>query len=469
MDLVGIIQNAGAGLGVFRAQVATVSHNIANANTPGYARQDAVATETVPAEEIGVNGYLGRGVSLQGVVQTRDQFIENQINTAYSNSASTSAQTDALSTITALDPQGQGGVTDAIGKFYTALRDLNQNPGDLGLRQAVVYSAQDVAKSFNTTVNSISSARTAIDQNVSSLVDKVNGLTASVADLNRRIALAVNSGRTPNDLLDVRQNDLDQLAQYIGARPVPDDHANVNMVLPDGTSLVSGIVASKLSIQANNSNSNHYDVVFKPADGSASIPLKGSEMGGQIGGLLVSRDQTLGSAESSLDALAYDLTTTVNQQHEQGYALDGVTTNQDLFVILAAPSAAAKNMAVDGAVSANPSLLAAAGSAGTGHGDNTNLVALIGTETTKLSNGLNVQEGMAKLTSDFGIAVSTVQDSAAFDKNLLTDLTNARESSSGVSVDDELIHLTAAQTAYNALSKVITTTNTMLDTLMKLI
>jgi hypothetical protein len=78
--------NAGAGLGVFRAQVATASHNIANANTPGYARQDAVATETVPAEEIGTNGYIGRGVSLQGVVQNRDQFIETQINTAYGNS-----------------------------------------------------------------------------------------------------------------------------------------------------------------------------------------------------------------------------------------------------------------------------------------------------------------------------------------------------------------------------------------------
>jgi len=469
MDLVGIIMNAGSSLSVYRAQVATVSHNIANANTPGYARQDAVPTETVPAEEIGVNGYIGRGVALQGVVQNRDQFVESQLNVAYANSASTSAQTDALSTVTALDPQGQGGVTDAIGKFYSALRDLNQNPGDLGLRQAVVYSAQNLAKSFNTTVNSISTARTAIDQNVSSLVDKVNGLIASVADLNRRISQAVNSGRSPNDLLDVRQNSIDQLAQLIGARPVPADHSTVNMVLPGGTSLVSGIVASKLSIQANNSNSNHYDVVFSPVDGSASVPFKGTELGGQIGGLLLSRDVTLGSAETSLDALAYDLSTAVNLQHRQGYALDGTTTNQDLFTMLSAPSAAAKNLSVEAAVVADPSLLAGAGSANSGQGDNTNFVAMIATESAKLSNGLNVQEGMAKLTSDFGIAVATVQDSAAFDKNLLSDLSNARESASGVSVDDELIHLTAAQTAYSALTKVITTTNTMLDTLMKLI
>jgi len=83
MDLVNVMMNAGAGLGVFRAQVATASHNIANANTPGYARQDAVATETIPAEEIGINGYLGRGVTLQGVVQTRDQFVEAQISSGF--------------------------------------------------------------------------------------------------------------------------------------------------------------------------------------------------------------------------------------------------------------------------------------------------------------------------------------------------------------------------------------------------
>ena len=192
-------------------------------------------------------------------------------------------------------------------------------------------------------------------------------------------------------------------------------------------------------------------------------------MGGQIGGLLISRDDTLGKAESGLDSLAYDLSTKINQQSELGYALDG-SSGHDVFAMLSAPSSAAKNLAVDPTVLANPSLLAAAGSSTTGPGDSTNLQAIIATESAPLpSTNLTAQQSMAKLTSDFGIAVSTVSDSAEFDKNLLTDLTNARESASGVSVDDELINLTAAQTAYNALTKVVTTTSAMLDTLMKLI
>ena len=133
------------------------------------------------------------------------------------------------------------------------------------------------------------------------------------------------------------------------------------------------------------------------------------------------------------------------------------------------PTAAAKNINVDEDVYADPTLIAAAGSATGGTGDSTNLQAIIATEFQKLSNGLNPQEGFAKLTSDFGIAINTINDNAEFDRNLLNDLKTARESASGVSVDDELIGLTQAQTAYNALTKVITTTNTMLDTLMKIL
>jgi flagellar hook-associated protein 1 FlgK len=476
MDLFNVIMNVGSSLGVYRNKVATASHNIANANTPGYARQEAVLTETLPAEAAGTNGYIGRGVALQAVVQARDQFLETQISAGFSKSGSSTAQADALATVSALDPQGKGGITDALGSFYSSLRDLNQDPGDQGLRRAVVDNAQSVTRAFNLTADGLSSARNAIDQNVTTLVDKVNALMTSVADLNQRISLAVNSGRTPNDLLDVRQNALDELAKMIGARPVPDSYGSVNVVLAGGTCLVSGIVASKLSVQADTDNRGHLDVTFHPVDGSKPVVLMASEMGGQIDGLLSARDESLGVAEANLDALAYDFATAVNTQHQAGYALDGSTGN-NLFAPLSSSLGAATDLKVDPAVRANSSLVSAAASAImdpgdlTIHnpGDSTNLQAIIKTEKLKLSNGLNVQEGIAQLTSDYGIAVNMAESNAEFDRNLMADLSNARQSASGVSIDDELIQLTAAQTSYNALTKVITCTNEMLDALLKIV
>jgi flagellar hook-associated protein 1 FlgK len=465
MDLIGVIGNAGQGLGVFQAKMATASNNIANANTPGYSRQTAVVTETIPEEKAGTAGYIGRGATLQGVVQSRDQFVEAQINTAFANSSSTSAQSDALSTVTALDPGASGGITDALGNFYSALRDLNQNPGDLSLRQAVVNSTQAVATAFNQTATSLSSARTGIDENLTGLTNQVNGLLSSVATLNNQIALAENSGGTPNDMLDVRQNDIDQLAQLIGAKPVPDDHGNISIILSGGDCLVSGNAAVKLGIQANSSNNGHLDIVYTPTDGSAPSTLTPGELGGEMGGLVNARDAVLGQSEANLNTMAYDFTTAVNAQSEQGYALDG-TQKHDLFAALPNATDAALNMAVDPSTNADPTLIAAAGSATSGPGDSTNLQAMIATENTKLSNGLDAEDGMAKLTSDFGIAVSTASQSSQFDQNVLSDLQNARQSASGVSVDDEMVNLMQAQNAYTALAKVITTSNSMLTTLM---
>lgn len=468
MDLITLIMNAGNGLSVFRAQAATASHNIANSSTPGFSRQEAIATETLPSEMAGNHGSIGRGVSLQHVVQARDQFIEIQLNTALANSANTTAHTDALNMVSALNVGAAGGVTDALGKFYSALRDLAQNPADLALRRAVTDYSKSLTGAFNRTAGALDGARDAIDTDLVALIGEVNGLLSNVADLNRRIVLAVNSGRTPNDLMDVRQVSLDQLAKLIGARPVPDTYGNMSMVLPGGTCVVSNVVPSKLTLQANSSNRGHYDVVFTPADGSSPVPLTRKELSGQLGGLLDARDGSIGSAEQSLDQLAFDLTTTINTVHQSGFDYFG-NAGQPLMTPLAGVEGSALLMNVTEAIMADPRLIAAASTATGGSGDPRNLQRLIETERAALSNGLTAQAAFAKITTDFGTHMLTMRDSSEFDKNLLADLTSARESVSGVSVDEELIMLTKAQNAYNSLLKVVSVTGEMLDTLMNLI
>jgi len=468
MDLISLIMNAGNGLSVFRAQAATASHNIANSDTPGYSRQEAVATESLPSEPAGLHGYIGRGVSLKYVVQSRDQFIETQLNAASTNSANTSAHADALNTVSALNVGATGGVTDAMGKFYSSLRDLAQNPGDLALRRSVVDTAKALSGSFNRTASSLNAARTAIDSDMFTLTNQVNGKLEALADLNRRIALAVNSGRTPNDLLDVRQNTLDDLAKMIGVRPVPDAYGNVSLVLPSGTSLVSNVNFNKLTLQANSTNRGHYDIVYAPADGSAPRALDRSELSGQMGGLLDARDSSIANAESDLDKLAFELSGAINAVHMSGFALDG-TDGHLMFKDLTQEEGAATSMDVDADLQTDPRLLATAGTSTSGSGDPANIQKLVDTERFNLSNGLDAQTTFAKITSDFGTHMTTVKDASEFDKNLLDDLVGARESVSGVSVDEELIKLTKSQNAYNSMLKVIQTTTEMLDTLMNAI
>jgi flagellar hook-associated protein FlgK len=169
----------------------------------------------------GSRGYVGGGIVLEGVYQTRDQFIEYQMPLALGNAESSAAESDALSAVSALDPDATGNLTNALGDFYASLRALAQNAGDSALRQSTVATARVLAGAFNQTATAIERARAGIDQRVTSMVGEINSTATIIADLNRRISVSISSGGSPNDLLDQRQRMIDD---YIGLQQVTVHH-----------------------------------------------------------------------------------------------------------------------------------------------------------------------------------------------------------------------------------------------------
>jgi len=467
MDLISLLNNTANGLSAIQAKAATTSNNIANANTPGYAQQQANLAEATPSALGGNRGFIGGGVFLLNVTQTRDQFVESQLPTAFSQSSSSTAQSDALASVSTFNNGTDGNLSDAMSAFYSSLTALAQNPGDTSLRQSGVQSAAWLVSSFNRTSVAVEQARSGIDASVTSAVQTVNSTLEQVADLNRRISVIEASGGQPNDLLDQRHNLMDQAAQLIGATQVPDAYGNISLVLPGGTTLVSSSTAAALTVQGNATNKGHTDLVFTPADGSAPVVLEQSELGGQIGGLVSARDGALGTASTDLDTLAFSFAKTINGQNQAGYDLNG-NRGGNVFTIGATSANAAATITVDQNLAGNPSLLAAAGGAASGPGDATNLAAMVATQSAPLSNGLDVQKGMAKIVSDFGTAAADSQNAASFNKSMLQNLQDTRSSVSGVSLDDEMVGLMQAQHAYEALAKVITTAGDMLETLIQL-
>ena len=467
MDLISLLNNTANGLSAIQAKAATTSNNIANANTPGYAQQQANLAEATSSALGGNRGYIGGGVFLLNVTQTRDQFVESQLPTGFSHSSSSTAESDALASVSTFNNGVDGNLSDAMSAFYSSLTALAQNPGDTSLRQSAVQSASWLVSSFNRTSVAVEQARSGIDASVTSTVQQVNSTLAQVAQLNRRISVIEASGGQPNDLLDQRHNLMDQAAQLIGATQVPDAYGNISLVLPGGTTLVSSSVAATLTVQGNATNKGHTDLVFTPADGSAPFVLKQAELGGQIGGLLSARDGALGTASTDLDNLAFSFAKTINGQNQAGYDLNG-NRGGNVFTLGATPANTANTITLDSALASDPSLLAAAGAAISGPGDATNLAAMVATQSAPLSNGLDVQKGLAKIVSDFGTAAADSQNAATFNKSMLQNLQDTRASVSGVSLDDEMVGLLQAQHAYEALAKVITTAADMLETLIQL-
>ena len=457
-DLFRILSTGASSLAAQTAAAATAAHNLQNVNTPGYARQRVTIEATLPAELVG-NAYLGRGATLGQVTQARDRFLEAQLPAAFGNSAGSTAASDVLGAVEALDPQATGGLGDAISGFYTALSQLSQNPSDPSLRQAAVGAARSLALSFQATRRGLEDARTGVDQRLVGDVSETNDLASQVASLNGQIRAARAGGAgEPNDLLDARQKAVDRLAELTGATPVPTSEGDVSLFLAGGTPLVTSMKASVLSAQADPANGGHQSVRIETGG-----VTQGVTPGGELGGLLSARDGALRSAVSGLDGFAWDLAGAVNAVHQAGVDLDG-NPGQALFQVSSAAGAAGQ-LAVNAAVVADSDLLATRQPGG-GTGDSSNALALLATQSAALSGGLDSSATLSQVTSAFGAAARTASASADADAALKGHLVTMRESTSGVSTDDELVEMQKAQRAYEGIARVITVTSSMFDTLL---
>jgi flagellar hook-associated protein 1 len=465
-DLFALLAQSGNSLAAHSAALATAGHNIANANTPGYSRQVA---NLVANQGLGLTPSMsvGRGVSLESITRARDQFIERQLPNALSAQASSQAGSDALQSVTALDPDLQGGLPSTLGEFYSSLRTLSQNPSDLAARQSVIGRSQSLARSFNQTVGAIEEGRSGLDARILGKVDEINAAARSLASLNVQIQTSGAANGTPNDLLDARQKAIETLASLTGATPYSNNVGDVSMALPGGTVLVSDGRAAQLSAVPDPANGAHLTLRLTRPDRSGPVDVDSAALGGEMGGLFGARDGAMKTAVTSLDAFAFDLATSVNAIHHGGYAMDG-SGLRDLFTVSATASGAASQIGVNAAIAADPRLLAAATTLPAGTGDNRNILALMGTEQQALATGNNPIASLQKIITDFGNSSAQASAYAAHDSAMAVHLTDLRDSSLGVSIDDEMINLTKSQKAYEALSKVIATADQMLETLMSL-
>jgi flagellar hook-associated protein 1 FlgK len=463
-DLLSIMSAASSSLAAQRAVTATAGHNLDNVNTPGYARQRAELATVLPAEQ--VNGaYIGRGATMETVSQARDRFLEAQLPAAIGSAAHSAEESAALSSVSALNPSATGGLASSLSSFFTQLRALSQNAGDAGLRLTTVSSAKNLARAFNQTRGALESARSGLDQTISGHLPEVNTLAQNVADLNRQIRAARASGGQPNDLLDARQNALDRLSELTGASQVPSSEG-VNVVLGAGVGLVTGDTAATLAVAPDVANAGHVAVSLT-WKGASPTTLAGSAFGGTIGGALSARDGALATAVSQLDTLAYDFASAVNTVHQSGYGLDG-GSGRDLFTVGGTSDGAARDIVVSAEVLADPGALAAASSPTSVPGDSQNLLALIATESQALSSGSDAAGTLSAITAGFGAAAQRASAASDQDAAVKKSFTDLRQSVSGVSSDEELIAMQAAQRAYEAIAKVIQTSNEMMQTLLSI-
>ncbi len=455
-DLLSLLSLASRSMAAQQMGLGVVGQNMANANTPGYARREVTLVSVPPYGATSA----GDGVDVQGVTSTRDQMIERQLLLEQPAEERESALASSLGVVeTSLGTSGQS-VDSQLSAFFNAWSTLSQDPTSSTARQGVLVQGQSLATAFNNMAASFQSERTDADTGIRNAVDQVNALAQQIASLNQQIGQS--GGASTLDLQDQETTAVESLSKLIDVDVIKNASGGEDVSIANGRALVIG--------------TNTYAIgVTTDAQGYADLQAGGVSVtneitGGQIGGLLQARDVLIPGYQSQLDAIAYGVAQQVNAAHEAGYTLNGNGTHGSAFFTpLTTQTGAAAALAVNPTVAANTDLVAAAsGTAGSDNG-NANTIAALGTAKVLDGNTTSFTDAWAGLVYQVGQDSANAQAEQTSRGEIVTQINALQSSVSGVSLDEEATMLTKFQRAYEASAEYFTAVNTTISTLITML
>lgn len=295
----------------------TIGNNIANANTPGYARQ---RVELSASPGIRMRGLLvGTGVQTDTVARLRDDVIVRRLLSQYGVSGRLESMLQGMSTMESLVSEGDGyGLTSRMGDLFASLSGLAASPGDAVLRTAVGQSASDMTSSFNALSENLSILQEDIPLMLRAMIIDVNTLGEGIAQLNDQIAQSEATGSSANSLRDQRARLLDEMSELVDMKAV--DSANGRVTVLVGGNVLVGQNGA-LQMEFGTTEDGAYEINI---DG-VSTPIEVSS--GKIGGLLDLAEGPLSSFQEKLDQLAHNLIFEFNKVHANGMPISGPFTS----------------------------------------------------------------------------------------------------------------------------------------------
>ncbi|HZH06681.1 MAG TPA: flagellar basal body protein, partial [Lautropia sp.] len=168
--LIGIGKSA---LSAAYAQLQTTGHNIANANTPGYVRQE-VLLSSAGAQYTG-SGFLGRGVEVADVSRRYDQHLARELTTGTSLAAGDAARARALEQLDNLLADTDHGLGASVDDLRSAVADLVDRPGDAASREVVIRRAASMAAHFHSTDGQLQQLGAETNLRIDEKVEQING------------------------------------------------------------------------------------------------------------------------------------------------------------------------------------------------------------------------------------------------------------------------------------------------------
>ncbi|MBW8751952.1 MAG: flagellar hook-associated protein FlgK [Propionibacteriales bacterium] len=439
-----------------RVAMDVASGNIANVGTEGYVRRrvsaEAVGAPAQPAMWSRYDG-AGEGVAVSGVDRLADALLDVRARREHGNQSYLDVRQSVLERVeTGIGEPGDNGVAAAIADFRSAWHDLANNPGSDAARAQVLGRASTLADALRIQSRNVDAESGDLRMRALGDVAEVNTVASDLAATNKSIAIAHLNGTDAGVLLDKRDQLALRLSELTGSTATLRADGGFDVSV-NGVPLVTGKDAGTLQITSGITPTGASDgapIGYAVTGGSGTTAVP-SGLTGELGGVTDLLTTTLPAYAAGLDAVAKQLADEVNAQHQAGYDAAG-NPGQPLFGY--DPADPAGSLAV--ALTA-PGQVAASSVPGGG---------LDAGNATALATATGVEDSYQRLVNGFGTEVASVKRLAANQQVLTSQVDGSREQLSGVSLDEEMVTMLSSQRAYEAAARVMTTVDSVLDTLI---
>ncbi|WP_025678761.1 flagellar hook-associated protein FlgK [Paenibacillus massiliensis] len=511
------IETAKRSLNTQSTALATTGHNIANANTEGYSRQVVRMVPSLPMEAYGMfrataPGQLGTGVEFSAIERVRQSFLDDQYRNENTSVGSWSVRYDSLSKLeTIMNEPSDTGIRKVLDNFWNAWSDLSQDPENITNRKIVKETTLALTDAMNQVSKQLDALTSDLTNSVNLKATEISSLLQNVADLNNSINKLEILGDNPNDLRDQRDLAIDKLSKLANVQVTQlEDGYQVTL---GGQVLVTGATATAVT----------GDTLQGLYDG-------GTLTGGEVHGMIFSRDQYVANYRTQMNTLANtlangdiqitipagtvlpegtilnsgpnntavtysnangnrtltdNLTVTVpgiNGLHQLGYTLSGTTPTAGgpFFTTTDGAPITAANITLSLDIQNDPNKIASSmrvSGAGTANekvvlGNNNLALTIASLKSNKFDfgNALSapgtVDDFFSSIVGQLGVQTEEAERQSKNAQALVEQVDLSRQSVSGVSLDEEMTDLIKFQHAYSAASRFMTTYDELLNKLI---
>ena len=312
-----------SGLAAAQAGLLTTGHNISNASTPGFNRQQIVQSTNTP--EFTGAGYFGQGTNVVTVKRIYNQFLATQSLTAQTRLTELNAYADQIRQIDGLLADSSAGLSTALNDFFRGVHEVAASPSSIPARQSMLSMAQALVGRFQSVDGRLNEIRDGVDTQLVSTVADINSYATQIAELNQRIILAEAAGpaQPANDLLDQRDQLVAQLNQQVRVTTIAESDGSLSVFVGNGQAVVIGSQSYGLATMQSGEDASRMTVGITLAGGGTAAMPESMLTGGTLGGLLAFRSESLDEAQNALGRIAIGLAETFNAQHRLGQDLTG--------------------------------------------------------------------------------------------------------------------------------------------------